>query len=330
MPPTIPTPPPAPPIVQPTPAPATGQSTSFADGRYDVKQVLGEGGKKKVYLAHDTLLDREVAFALIKAEGLDEASRTRITREAQAMGRLGSHPHIVTVFDLGEHQGQPYMVTELMGGGDLEGLIARAPGHQLPIGRSLEIAIAVCKALEFAHSQGIIHRDLKPGNVWLTTDGLAKIGDLGLAVALDRSRLTLQNMMVGTVAYMPPEQATGGEVTAKADLYSLGCTIYEMIAGRPPFLGDNMAAIIGQHTNTPPSSPSLHNNQCPQPLDTLVLRLLAKNPAERHASASEALATLEGIQPAQRRRQSPRRPKRVLWKPSPWIRMSGDRRRWVN
>ncbi len=117
-----------------SPAPTaatTDQPTSFANGRYQVKRFLGEGGKKKVYLAQDTLLDREVAFALIKTEGLDEVSRTRITREAQAMGRLGSHPHIVTVFDLGDHEGQPYMVTELMGGGDVEGVIEDATDHRL-------------------------------------------------------------------------------------------------------------------------------------------------------------------------------------------------------
>ena len=116
-----------------TPASAPSQPTSFANGRYRVNQFLGEGGKKKVYLAHDTLLDREVAFALIKTEGLDETSRTRIQREAQAMGRLGSHQHIVTVFDLGQEQDQPYMVTELMGGGDVEGLIAKAENHRLPL-----------------------------------------------------------------------------------------------------------------------------------------------------------------------------------------------------
>ena len=282
------------PSLIPSPAPRSVQSTSFGDGRYQIKHLLGEGGKKKVYLAHDTLLDREVAFAFIKSEGLDEESRLRIQREAQAMGRLGSHPNIVTIFDLGEHQGQPYMITELMGGGDLEGLIARAPGHQLPISQVLEITKAVCKALEFAHSHGIVHRDLKPGNVWLTTDGLAKIGDFGLSVALDRSRLTLQNMMVGTLYYMPPEQAKGDEVTAKADLYSLGCTVYEMIVGRPPFLANDMAAIIEQHINSHPSPPSKHNSQCPKLLDTLVLRLLAKTPAERPASARDVLAKLEG------------------------------------
>ena len=246
-------------------------------------------------MAHDTLLDREVAFAFIKSEGLDEVSRLRIKREAQGMGRLGSHPNIVTIFDLGEHQGQPYMITELMGGGDLEGLIARAPGQRLPIAQVLEITKAVCKALEFAHSHRIVHRDLKPGNVWLTTDCLAKIGDFGLSVALDRSSLTLQNMMVGTLFYMPAAQAKGDEVTAKADLYSLGSTAYEIIGGRPPFLGNDMAAIIEQHVNSLPWPPSKHNRDCPKLLDTLVLRLLAKIPSERPESAREVLATLERI-----------------------------------
>jgi len=162
-------------VSAPTPPPAS-EPTSFANGRYQVKRFLGEGGKKKVYLAHDTLLDRDVAFALIKTEGLDQASRTRITREAQAMGRLGSHPHIVTVFDLGEQDGQPYMVPELMGGGDVEGVVEDAPDHRVPLEQAISITVETCRGLEFAHSRGIVHRDLKPGNVWLTGNGVAKIG----------------------------------------------------------------------------------------------------------------------------------------------------------
>ena len=189
----------------PVPGPVTDQPTSFANGRYQVKRFLGEGGKKKVYLANDTLLDRDVAFALIKTEGLDETSRTRITREAQAMGRLGSHPHIVTVFDLGEQDGQPFMVTELMGGGDVEGIIEDAVDNRLPLEQAINITRETCRGLEFAHSRGIVHRDLKPGNVWLTGDGVAKIGDFGLAVAIDRSRLTTEGMMVGTPTLtLPP------------------------------------------------------------------------------------------------------------------------------
>jgi len=279
--------------------PTTDQPASFANGRYQVKRFLGEGGRKKVYLAHDTLLDREVALAIIKTEGLDEVSRTRITREAQAMGRLGSHPHIVTVFDLGQETGtdsdQPYMVTELMGGGDVEGLIEKAVGHMVPLEQAIELAKEVCRGLDFAHGQGIVHRDLKPGNVWLTQDGTAKIGDFGLAVVLDRSRLTTEGMMVGTVSYMPPEQAMGGAVTPRSDLYSLGAMLYELVTGRPPFLGDDSVAIIGQHINTPPVAPTWHNAQCPRPLDALILRLLAKDPSERPASASDVLAALDAI-----------------------------------
>jgi len=280
---------------QPFSAPTADQPTSFANGRYQVKRFLGEGGKKKVYLAHDTTLDRDVAFALIKAEGLDETSRTRIQREAQAMGRLGSHPHIVTVFDLGDEQGQPYMVTELMGGGDVEGAIEDAEDHRLPLEQAVKIAQETCRGMEFAHSRGIVHRDLKPGNVWLTSDSIAKIGDFGLAVALDRSRLTTEGMMVGTVSYMPPEQAMGGDVTPRSDLYSLGAMLYEMVTGRPPFLGDDSVAIIGQHINTPPVSPSWHNRQCPRPLEALILRLLAKNPSERPESAADVSSALDAI-----------------------------------
>ena len=275
--------------------PPNGQPTSFANGRYQVKQFLGEGGKKKVYLAHDTLLDREVAFALIKTDGLDEPGRSRISREAQAMGRLGSHPHIVTVFDLGQEQDQPYMVTELMGGGDVEGLIDQALDHRLPLEQAIGIAQETCRGMDFAHSRGIVHRDLKPGNVWLTGDGVAKIGDFGLAVALDRSRLTTEGMMVGTVSYMPPEQAMGGDVTPQSDLYSLGAMLYEMITGRPPFLGDHSVAVIGQHINTPPVAPNWHNGQCPRALDALILRLLAKDPSKRPESASDVLAALDAI-----------------------------------
>jgi len=275
--------------------PQTPIPVSFANGRYTVKKFLGEGGKKKVYLAHDTVLDRDVAFALIKTEKLDEAARTRIKREAQAMGKLGDHPNIVSIYEMSDENGQPYIVLPLMAGGDVEGLIEKAPDHRLPLDKVIEITKCVCHGLEFAHSKGIIHRDLKPGNVWLTANGVAQIGDFGLAVAVDLSRLTADGMMVGTVSYMPPEQAMGGKVTSKADLYSLGAMLYEMVTGRPPFVGDDSVAIIGQHINTPPVSPTWHRADLPPALETLILQLLEKDPEKRPKSATIVLQALEAI-----------------------------------
>jgi tetratricopeptide (TPR) repeat protein len=283
----------------PSAEPAVAQPDSFAGGRYVVERFLGEGGKKRVYLAHDELLDRDVAFALIKTEGLDEVGRERVVREAQAMGRMGVHPHIVSILDFGEADGAPYVVTELMGGGDVEGLLEDAEGP-LPLAQSLDIAKATARGLVFAHEQGVVHRDLKPGNVWLTADGVAKIGDFGLAVAEGRSRLTQHGMMVGTFGYMPPEQALGQEVTPQADLYSLGAMLYELVTGNPPFAGDDATAVISQHINTAPVRPSLRSEHCPPDLEALILGLLAKAPDDRPTSATEVVEALEGVDPEAR------------------------------
>ena len=160
----------------------------------------------------------------------------------------------------------------------------------------------MCAGLEHAHARGIVHRDLKPGNIWFDSSAVAKIGDFGLAVALDRSRLTMAGMMVGTASYMPPEQAMGGETTPASDLYALGCVLYEMVSGRPPFVGDDTVAVISQHVNTAPVAPTWHNAECPAGLETLILRLLEKDAKQRPASAEqvrEALASvLRGSTPA--------------------------------
>jgi len=270
--------------------------TSFANGRYQVKKFLGEGGKKKVYLVHDKVLDRDVAFALIKTEKLDDGTRLRFSREAQVMGRLGDHANIMSIHDMGEENGQPYIVLPLMPGGDVESLIDKTPERRLPIERAVGIAKAVCQGLEYAHAKGVIHRDIKPGNVWLSSDGTVKVGDFGLALAVDLSRLTNEGMMVGTYYYMPPEQAMGGEITVKADLYSVGAMLYEMVTGRPPFTGDDVVAVIGQHINTPPVSPNWHRPELPPPLAALIMRLLEKDPQKRPDSATAVLEVLEAIE----------------------------------
>jgi len=261
-----------------------------------VKKFLGEGGRKRVYLVHDTILDRDVAFALMRTERLDDATRLRVSREAQVMGKLGDHPNIVGIHDMGQEKGQPYIVIPLMPGGDVESLIEKAPERCLPIEQAVSITKAVCKGLEYAHSKGIIHRDIKPGNVWMSAEGTVKIGDFGLALAVDLFRLTREGMMVGTYYYIPPEQAMGGEITPRADLYSLGAMLYEMVTGRPPFTGDDAVAIIGQHINSAPVSPSWHRPDLPPALAALILRLLEKDPQKRPASATEVLKALEAIE----------------------------------
>ena len=153
-------------LAEPTPSkPTPTEPTSFANGRYKVKKKLGEGGKKKVYLVTDTVLDRDVAFNLIKTENLDEDARKRVTREAQAMAKLGDHPNIMAIYDMGELDGQPFFVSPVMSAGDVEGIIEKAPEHRLSLEQTISIGKSVCFGLEFAHSKGIVHRDIKPGNV---------------------------------------------------------------------------------------------------------------------------------------------------------------------
>ncbi|MDQ3548144.1 MAG: protein kinase, partial [Chloroflexota bacterium] len=268
---------------------------SFVNGRYTVTRLLGEGSTKRVYECHDTVLDRDVAFASIKTDGLDAGGLERVQRAAQVLGRLGGHPAIVALHDLNEEDGQPYLVSELLGGGDLEALLARAPDHRLPLDQALRIAGQLLQALEHAHGHGVIHRDLKPGNVWLTADGNAKLGDFGLALAIDTTRRSSTGMIVGTVSYLSPEQALGRTADARSDLYAFGAMLYELVTGRPPFQADDPLAVISQHINIAPVAPSWHNPYVPRPLEDIVTQLLAKDPSDRPASANAVLQVLAGI-----------------------------------
>ena len=288
-----------PPRSEPAPRPAASPlPATLGAGRYRVKSFLGEGARKRVYLARDTSLDSDVAVAVVKTEGLDADGLIRVRREAQAMGRLRDHPNIVPVFDIGQEGSQPYIVSQLLEGGSVDDRLREADTHKLPIAEALRIALQVAQALEHAHSLGIVHRDLKPGNVWLARDGTAKLGDFGLAVALDQSRLTQEGMLVGTVAYMPPEQAMGRTPDARSDLYALGAMLYEMVAGRPPFLGDDAVTVISQHVSTPPVAPSWHNPEVPPPLEALIQQLLAKDPTARPQRASDVVEALRRIERA--------------------------------
>ena len=267
--------------------------SELGGGRYRVQRFIGRGGRKRVYHAKDSESGRDVAVAVFDTEGVEATIVARARREAQAMSRLGDHPHIVAVEDSGEDEGRPYLVSPYLEGGDVEQLLEGAPGRRVDVERAVAIAADLLRALDHAHSCNIVHRDIKPANVWLDAEGTARLGDFGLAATDTRSREAVQGMLVGTVAYLPPEQALGRASDPRSDLYSLGCLLYEMLTGQPPFEGDDAVTIIGQHVNATPVAPSRHRPEVSQALDDFVLRLLAKAPEDRPESAAAALSELE-------------------------------------
>ncbi|HEX2052576.1 MAG TPA: protein kinase [Actinomycetota bacterium] len=282
------------PLEAPAAAPPEPELPRVAGDRYIATAFLGRGGRKRVFRATDTRLDREVALSVIRTSGLDDASIERVRREAKAMARLGDHPNIVSIFDAGEEPDLIFLVAELMPGGSIDEQLAQANGP-LPLDRVLSVARNVAEALRYVHEQGIVHRDIKPANVWLSHNGTAKLGDFGLATGALGNKLTSEGMMLGTVAYMAPEQATGSKVDARSDLYSLGALLYEASTGKPPFAGDDAIAVISQQINTAPVAPSWHNPQLPAALEKLILDLLAKSPDDRPQSASDVLERLAVI-----------------------------------
>jgi tetratricopeptide (TPR) repeat protein len=254
--------------------------------RYRIDAQLGEGGMGVVYRAHDSLLQREVAIKTLSPAMFGTEGARRFVREAQAVAKL-NHPHIVSIFDAVEESGQLAIVMELVEGQTLRELLP------VPVGRLVEIALQVLEGLEYAHGQGVVHRDIKPENIIVTAaDGTAKLMDFGLARSEGRSRLTVTGMVVGTVAYLAPEQALGGQVDGRSDLYALGAVLYEAVAGRPPFESEDPISVITQHINVPPVAPHWHNPGVPPALENAILKLLAKDPARRYQSAREAAEAL--------------------------------------
>ncbi|MGH2453869.1 MAG: protein kinase domain-containing protein [bacterium] len=256
--------------------------------RYRLDAKLGEGGMGVVYRAHDSLLQRPVAVKTLSPALFGEEGARRFLREAQAVARL-QHPSIVAVFDAVEEGGSLAIVMELVEGQTLRELLP------LPIPRVVEIAIQVLGGLEYAHGQGVIHRDLKPENIIVTGEGSAKLMDFGLARSEGRSRLTQTGMVVGTVAYMAPEQALRGQADERSDLYALGCVLYEAVTGRPPFEAEDPISVITQHINVPPVGPRFHNPAIPPVLEAVILRLLAKDPDRRYRSAGEVAQVLGAL-----------------------------------
>ncbi|WP_204801484.1 protein kinase domain-containing protein [Mycobacterium riyadhense] len=272
------------------PIPAT-----LAEGRYQLDRLLGEGAGKRVYLATDTRLQRQVAAAVFKAARSDDTAIRRARREAKAMAKLGEHPNVVNVYDFGDEAGQLFLISQYMSGGDLHGLLSEAADHRLAADQVIRIGADIAGGLAHAHGHGVVHRDIKPQNVWLAPDGTVKIGDFGLAAAPGGTQLTAEGAVVGTVAYMAPEQGLGRGSDARSDIYSLGALLYELLCGVPPFVGETAAAVISQHVSTAPVAPSRRRSGVPATLDQLLLKMLSKSPSARPQSAAEVHDTLEVI-----------------------------------
>ncbi|HSD48925.1 MAG TPA: protein kinase, partial [Actinomycetota bacterium] len=263
-------------------------------GRYRVERELGRGGMAKVYEGTDTVLGRQVAIKLLAPQfAEDESFVQRFRREAQAAARL-SNPNVVSVFDTGTDGGVHFIVMEYVEGRTLEDYLAG--GGRIMPDRAIEIAEDVCGALSAAHAQGVIHRDIKPGNIMLTPTGQVKVADFGIARMTTTAETVAQTASIlGTASYLSPEQAQGQPVDGRSDIYSLGCVLYEMVAGRPPFLGDSPVAVASKHVLEQPTLPSKLNRDVTPDLDAVILRALAKNSANRYQSAEEFRADLDRV-----------------------------------
>ena len=275
---------------------------TFGEGRYRVVRVLGEGGQKVVYLVHDAIRDRECALSVLKASDGGTLAAQRFEGEARAITSLRNHPHVVDVYDFGYEDGVPYLVSEYLTGGDLRTEIRNSDGA-LDIDRVLTVTRNIADALSAAHARGIVHRDVTPANVWFESDGRLKLGDFGVS-AEDVTAGSAPSVagvvastggIVGTAAYMAPEQALALRCDAASDLYSLGVIMYEMATGRQPFAGDDPLGVLSQQISDAPVAPSWHNASIPKALEELILSLLAKVPEDRPGSAEIVLRALHEI-----------------------------------
>jgi beta-lactam-binding protein with PASTA domain/tRNA A-37 threonylcarbamoyl transferase component Bud32 len=254
--------------------------------RYQVTHLIARGGMAMVYRAQDLLLNRAVALKILYPElSADPAFVERFRREAQAAANL-SHPNIVPVFDWGEDDGTYFIVMELVDGTSLAEVLRGS--RTLTASRSVTIAAQVAAALGYAHRNGVVHRDVKPGNILITSDGQVKVTDFGIAQAVSsEDQLAEEGSVMGTATYFSPEQASGESVDGRSDVYSLGVVLYEMLAGRPPFIGDSPLAVSTQHVHGSVPFPTQFNDTVPRDLEAIVMESLGKSPSQRYQSADE-------------------------------------------
>ena len=259
--------------------------------RYQIIRTIGEGGMANVYLAHDLILDRDVAVKILRGDlADDEKFVRRFQREAIAASSL-SHPNIVEMYDVGEDDGKYYIVMEYIEGKTLKNLIKKRGGLTLP--EVIDIMTQLTSAIACAHDSNIIHRDIKPQNVLIKEDGLVKITDFGIAMALNSNELTQTNSVMGSVHYLPPEQANGKGATIKSDIYSLGIVMFELLTGQLPFKGDNAVEIAIKQMKTQIPSVCNINSLIPQSVENIILKACAKNPKNRYNNVVEMYNDIE-------------------------------------
>ena len=255
------------------------------DNRYKIIRTIGEGGMANVYLAYDTILEREVAVKILRGDlADDEKFVRRFQREANAASSL-KHPNIVEMYDVGEDDGKYFIVMEYINGKTLKSLIKKRGA--LTLEEVMDIMLQLTSAVACAHDSYIIHRDIKPQNVMILEDGRVKITDFGIAMALNSNELTQTNSVMGSVHYLPPEQANGSGSTIKSDIYSLGILMFELLTGKLPFKGENAVEIAIKQMKEPIPSIIDINPNIPQSVENIVLRACAKNPKNRYDSAAE-------------------------------------------
>ena len=259
--------------------------SEIVGGRYRIDRPLGTGGMAEVFAATDLRLGRTVALKRIPdAVVPDATARARMAREARVLARV-NHPNVVTVFDTVQDDGHPFLVMELVGGHTLREVLDR--DTRMEPDRAVTIASELVSGLGAAHAQGIVHRDLKPSNIFLTPSGTVKIGDFGIARMMTDVALTRTGEVFGSPPYLAPEQLTGEPVDARADLYSVGCVLFEMLAGRPPFIGDDPVALSYQHVHAEPVRVDDVAPGVAPELADLVHRMLAKDPDDRPQTADD-------------------------------------------
>ena len=255
-------------------------------GRYQLIRPEGEGGMATVWRAMDEQLEREVAVKILRPQfGADPGFAARFRNEARAAGAL-SHPNVVQVYDFGTDAdtGEQYIVMQLVDGKDLA-TVLRERGA-LEVDQAVAIGASVADALEAAHQRGLIHRDVKPGNILLTPDGRTLVTDFGISRAIADASMTVTGMTIGSVHYFSPEQAAGEEVGPPSDIYALGIVVYEMLTGRRPFEGESAAGVALKRLNEPPPPMSTAIRPIPPPLEAVVMRALARDPAARFPDAA--------------------------------------------